>query len=131
MEEKDKIVISTADDIDRFVDQLISSKAALLNVRLLAVVMSANSPSETIKVIDGLVSRRKKEAARQLAKIVRDYDGSDILGAIMFLKSNKDDFESMRKTLKEKYALQSSDEALQKEGHEDGNSEVSKGSKNP
>jgi len=107
----DKIVVSTAKQVDEFVDLLARSKAVWMVPELLNLAATASSPSSAYElVLQKTGSRRKAKAARWLAITVRDYFQMWPQSAIRFLKTHDLRPERLKEYLKATLTLDESDE---------------------
>ena len=121
-----KIDLETIMQVNIFVDLLKSSKAAWLNDELRTIALVSKNPANARSIVlkkGG--TRRRAKATQFLAIAVRDYDEFIVRGALEFLKLNKNDFESLRRNLKEKLA--SKDGVAFLKGEEDDNKHVGVG----
>ena len=107
----DKIVVSTAKQVDEFVDLLARSKAVWMVPELLNLAATASSPSAAYDlVLQKTGSRRKAKAARRLAITVRDYYPMWPQSAIRFLKTHDLRLEILKQHLKATLTLESDEQ---------------------
>ena len=84
----EKILLTDAESIARFVELLAHSKAVWINPELRNLVAIASSPSAACKlVLQKTGSRKKAKAAHKFAQALRDYEPMLVRSSLRWLEN--------------------------------------------